>query len=221
MGIVHAQAQVCGTRPLLWNHFGPESIPLEVKQKTGKAGNNPAEWKASVLATENGQLFLEPAAIFGCLRGGAKFTSRKRGTLQPIVVATLQVCDNRILIDRWVPAKLERLTPTEDMPVYLDVRTVRNPATGGRNVRYRVAAAPGWQATFRIAWDNTLLSEEEMEAVVRDSGRFVGLGDGRAIGLGRFDVVQFSMGEGQNAEKQTTKRGVVRDSKKNLAAGRA
>ena len=37
--------------------------------------------------------------------------------------------------------------------MYLDVRMVRNPATGGRNVRYRVAAKAGWRTEFAIAWD--------------------------------------------------------------------
>jgi CRISPR/Cas system endoribonuclease Cas6 (RAMP superfamily) len=66
------------------------------------------------------------------------------------------------------------------------VRSVKNPATRARNVRYRVAASKGWTATFTIMWDKTVVAREEMKAAIRDAGMFVGIGDGRSIGFGRF-----------------------------------
>lgn len=34
-----------GVRPLLWHHFGPDTLPLDKKrEKTGVAGNDPEEW---------------------------------------------------------------------------------------------------------------------------------------------------------------------------------
>jgi hypothetical protein len=108
-----------------------------------------------------------------------------------MVVATLQVIDDRILVDRFLP---DPLTTDPEQSVYLDVRSVKNPSTKGRNVRYRVAAAAGWKITFRIEWDKTIVSRNEIEAVIIDSGRLVGLGDGRSIGFGRFDVLAFEIG---------------------------
>lgn len=218
MSEVRAQVTIQGTRPLLWNHFGPEAIPLETRERTGKAGNDPSEWQRSVLKTKQGQLYLEPSAMFACLRGGAKFTPRKRGTLQPLVAATVQVSGDMLLVDRSVPAELKPAQASEEQLVYIDVRTVRNPATGGRNVRYRVATAPGWRLEFRLSWDSTVISPGEMEAVLRDAGKFVGLGDGRSIGFGRFVVECFRKEEKDHAKKQTTKRGMGRRAEKGVNA---
>jgi hypothetical protein len=181
--LLRATITITGVRPLLWNRFGPDTIPASgKKERTGVAGNDPEEWRRSVLMTSERQLYLDPAAIFGCLRDAARYTPRKRGTLQPWLASTLQVESERILVDRYLPDPL----PTDpEQPVYLDIRSVRNPATRARNVRYRVAAAPGWKATFEISWDRTIVGRDELKAVVVDAGRFIGLGDGRSIGLGR------------------------------------
>jgi hypothetical protein len=182
--LLRATITITGVRPLLFNSFGPETIPASgKKERTGVAGNDPEEWRRSVSVTAERQLYLDPTAIFGCLRDAARYTPRKRGTLQPWVASTLQVETERILIDRFLP---EQTTTNPEQPVYLDIRSVRNPATRARNVRYRVAAAPGWSTTFQISWDRTVVGRDEMKAVVLDAGRFVGLGDGRAIGFGRF-----------------------------------
>src|SRR5687768_2060148 len=100
MADVVASVTIQGTRPLLWHHCGPDAIPLQAKAKTGKAGNDPSEWKSTVLATDHGQLYLEPSYIFGLIRDGARFTPRKRGTLQGMVAATVEVLDEQILTNR-------------------------------------------------------------------------------------------------------------------------
>jgi hypothetical protein len=56
-----------------------------------------------------------------------------------------------------------------------------------------VAAAPKWQTKFSLAWDRTIVSRGEMEAVIGDAGQFVGLADGRSIGFGRFTVKGFEV----------------------------
>jgi hypothetical protein len=218
MATVKAHVTIKGTRPLLWNHFSPDAIPLQAREKTGKAGHDPSEWKRSVLKTSDGQLYLEPSSVFGCVRDGAKFTRQKRGTLQPLVAATVQVADERVLVDRFMPAEVEALRESHAAPVYLDVRSVRNPATRARNVRCRVAASKGWTAVFSLVWDNTVVGEAEMECVLHDAGRLVGLGDGRGIGFGRFEVVTFTLEGKGGAKKETAKRGVGDHAKKGVAA---
>src|SRR5215468_6756520 len=101
--MLSATITICGVRPLLWHRFGADAIPLTKQEKTGVAGNDPEEWRRSVLVTSENQLYLDPTAVFGCLRDAARFTPRKRGTLQPLLSATLQVCDERVLIDRYLP----------------------------------------------------------------------------------------------------------------------
>lgn len=191
--ILTAHVEIEGVRPLLWRWFGPDALPLEKRERTGVPGNDPEEWRKCYLATSEGQLYLEASYVFACLRDAARHTSRKRGTLQPYITATLQVMESRALIDRHMP---EVLTQDPEAPVYLDVRSVRNPTTRGRNVRYRVAASAGWRAAFRILWDRTVVSTGEMQAVLRDAGRLSGIGDGRSIGFGRFEVLRFDVVDG-------------------------
>jgi hypothetical protein len=188
--ILTANVQIKGLRAMLWHAFGPDAIPLEKREKTGVAGNDPVEWTRTVLMTKERQLYLLPTYIFGCLRDGAKHTKKGKGSIQAVVTATLQVMDDRILVDRFVP---DPPTPDSDQPVYLHISSVRNPATKARNVRYRVAANAGWSLAFNIMWDKTIVSRNEIEAVIHDAGALCGLGDGRSIGFGRFIVDSFTV----------------------------
>ena len=191
--ILTANITITGTRPLFWHVFGPDAIPLEKQERTGVAGNDPEEWKKTVSFTKDRQLYVEPSYVFGTIRDGAKYTKSGRGSIQSVVAATLQVVDDRVLIDRFLPEGEPPRDP--EQPVYLDVRSVRNPATKGRNVRYRVAASKGWQTTFSIIWDKTLVNRSQMEACLLDAGRLCGIGDGRSIGFGRFEITSFEVAD--------------------------
>lgn len=197
--LLRAHVRIVGVKPLLWHRFGPDAIPLEKQEKTGVAGNDPHEWKRTVLYTKDWQLYIPASYIFGALREAARFTKRGRGTLQPLIVACLDVSPEVILIDRWLPDGLNGLPMDPTEPVYLDVRSVVNPATRARNVRYRVGASPGWHAEFTLQWDKTIVSRAEMQAVLIDAGRLVGIGSGHVtrsgggIGMGRFEVERFEV----------------------------
>ena len=199
--IVKARVVIKGVRPILLHHFGPDALPLEKQERTGVAGNDPEEWRKTALVTKDGQLYLEPTYVFATIRDGAKYTKKGKGSIQTAVSATLQVLDGAVLIDRFFPGfpnghafdiKTAEPPPQDsDAPVYLDVRSVRNPSTKARNVRYRVAASPGWSASFSVLWDKTIVSRAEMHAVLNDAGVLVGIADGRSIGFGRFTVESF------------------------------
>jgi len=180
-----------GTRPLLLNRFGPDAIPLNKTERTGVTGNDPEEWKRRVCWNEERQLYLEAPAVFACMRDAGRYTKRARVTLQSTIVATLQIQQAIVLIDRFLP---DGPVPTDPAaPVYMDVRGVRMKTSGNWNVRYRVAASQGWRASFGVSWDKTLLSRGELHAVSIDAGRYVGIGDGRKVGFGRFEVVKFEV----------------------------
>lgn len=201
MGLLKAKISIKGKRPLLFHRFSIDSIPLEKQERTGKAGNDPGEWKRTVLKTKDNQLYVDASYIFGCLRDGGKHIGSGRGTLQPKIAATLIVVDDTILIDRFVPIE-DELTEDKTQPVYLDIRSVKNPATKGRNIRYRIAASPGWQASFQIEWEGSLVSKEQMRSAMENAGDFVGLGDGRSIGFGRFTVEKFEIEEIEKPKKK-------------------
>ena len=193
--IVRARVTIFGMRPLLQHAFGPEALPLEKGEKTGVAGNDPEEWRRTSMTTAEGQLFVRGTYVFGMLRDAAKHTKKGKGSIQPLVSSTLQVIDEKVLLDRWLPKDSDGklLDPSKDSSesVYVDVAGVRNPSTRARNVRYRLAASAGWEATFELQWDKTVVPRDQMKAVVTDAGTLVGLGDGRSVGYGRFGVRAF------------------------------
>ncbi len=192
--ILTAEVAICGTRPLLWHVFGPEALPLEKQERTGVAGNDPEEWRETFTATKDGQLYLPATYVFACVREGSKNIKSGRGSIMFKVAATLQVTDDIVLVDRWMPTGgTDPAQNDREAPVYLDVCGVRNPATKARNVRYRVAASKGWKAAFHLLWDKTVVSRAEMESAVIDAGRLAGLGDGRSVGNGRFAIESFQV----------------------------
>jgi hypothetical protein len=209
--ILRAEVDIVGTRLILWHYFGPDAISLDKREeKTGVAGNDPEEWRGSVLVTRDGQLYMLPTYVFSALRNGAKYTKRGRASLFVPLSATLQVISDLILIDRYMPGfpnghafDVKAIEPppmfpifaATDEPVYLSFGSVVNPKTRMRNVRYRIAASSGWRTTFKILWDKTIISRGEMQAIAIDTGKLVGLADGRSIGLGRFDIERFEVVE--------------------------
>lgn len=196
--MVKARIEISGTRPLLQHKFGPEALPLEKGERTGVAGNDPEEWRRTCMVTKDGQLYVAGTYVFGMLRDAAKHTRKGKGSIQAMVAATLQVEDDRVMIDRFMPdwsgSILDTPAPAADPaePVYIDVAGVRNPSTKARNVRYRLATSAGWKAAFTVMWDKTIVSRDQMRAVLNDAGTLVGLADGRSVGYGRFTVVNFA-----------------------------
>lgn len=205
MVLLKATVNIVGKRPILFNRFSVDSIPLSKKEKTGVAGNDPEEWRRTVLKTEDNQLYLEASYIFGCIRDGAKHVKSGKGSIQSSITSTLSVLDEVILLDRFLPAE-EEFTDDKTADVYLDIRSVKNPSTKGRNIRYRVAAAPGWRAKFQIEWENTIVSRDQMRDAIHNAGAFAGLGDGRNIGLGRFEVENFIINDEEKSLKITKKK---------------
>ncbi len=201
--LLKASVKIRGTRPLLFHCFSEDSIPLEKKEKSGVAGNNPDEWRTTYTITEDGQFYLKPNYVFATLRNGAKHTPKGKGNIQSKVAATLQVVDEIILLNRFLkdPESIDR---DQSKPVYLDVSPVRLSATKGRHIRYRVALSKDWEAEFNIIWNKTVVSRREMERVCIDAGELEGLADGRQLGYGRFEVLEFNVWEYKgNANNET------------------
>lgn len=203
--ILTAEVTIEGTRPLFFHRFGPDALPLEKQERTGVAGHDPEEWRKTCMVTSRGQLYVDPTYAFATIREGGRYISRKRGTILKEIAATLQITDDRILVDRFWPGfpngkdfdvrMAEPPSDNPELPVYLDIRGVRNPSTKARNVRYRIAASTGWQMTFHLLWDKTVVSRGEMESALINAGKLVGIGNGRAIGMGRFQVTSFEVVE--------------------------
>lgn len=187
------------TRDYLYHNPSDDVLgtPGEVKRKKagGTAGNDPDEWKKTYCATPEGQLYIKPEQVFACIREGGKRVKNGRSNISKDIAATLLVEEPRILFSEHVNG-VDIPTNDYEAPVFIDKRTVKNPATKGLNMRYRLAVAAGAELEFHLTYDNTLLNEQLLEAATRDAFKFAGIGDGRGIGKGRAEVLEFALCEG-------------------------
>lgn len=203
--IVQMQIHIRGVRALLQHKFGPDALPLIPQERTGVAGNDPEEWRRTCMVNRQGQLYVTGPYLFAAIREGGRYLKKGRGTLMATIAATLLVLDDPILITNryWpgyegggsVPFDVTTVDPPPDdpdMPVYLDIRGVKNPSSRGRNIRYRVACAVGWEMQFTIEFDKTIIAREQMESAIWHTGKLVGVGNGRNIGFGRFELLSFT-----------------------------
>lgn len=190
--LTKATVTIKGTRAILFHAFREEQLQAKKKQ-AGTTGNNPDEWKDTVYMDKDRQLYVTAENLFALLKMGARHTKVGRGTIKDKVGATLQIPPGLYYIkNRFVPDD-EEIDRDDTKPVFLHVCSVKNPATKGRNMRYRVGASPGWEIVFTMFWDESVVSKELMKGVVEDAGVLEGLLDGRSIGYGRFELVSFDI----------------------------
>jgi hypothetical protein len=188
MALERVKARVKLTREYLYHNPADTVLDGGRKVKTGTAGNDPEEWKGTYCATKEGFLYIKPEQLFGCMREAGKFTKKGRATVKNDIAATLQIEEPRVLINKKIGTDPIPVNDP-DAPLYVDKRPVKNPATKGLNMRYRLAVPPGTEFVFHMTYDNTILNANIVSSVLHDAGTLVGIGDGRSIGKGRFEVV--------------------------------
>lgn len=188
---IHYKIEIEGVKTILFNTFPIDTLSAS-KPKSGTTGNDEESWKRTVLMTPDRNLFIHNTYLVGSITGGGKHIKVGKGNLSKKVGATLETVQDKILlIDRFVPPDDELLKKSDEL-VFLDVRSVVNPMTKGRNLRYRIAAKEGWKVQAVISWDDRAVSKEDMKSCVEHAGLFEGIGDGRKIGFGRFKLLSFS-----------------------------
>ena len=75
-------------------------------------------------------------------------------------------------MDRYLPETPLFYSEEADELVYVFMSITGGMSKkGSKNVRYRVAAASGWQCQFLLHWDKTIVSRNELEAVAIDAGK--------------------------------------------------
>lgn len=193
-----AFVKIKGIKPFLFHAFRESALDRS-KTKKGATGNNPEEWKDTVIMDEERRLYIPPSYIFAAIREGGRYSKAGRGNIVKQVIASLEVSPAKIYFKGLILPpdnelnKVEAdIIPVTNLDVYIDVRSVVNPMTKGRNMRYRVGLSPGWECEFFVTWDDSILSSAQMEKVTRDGGLMSGTGCGRAIGFGRFEVTEFT-----------------------------
>lgn len=183
--------KITGKTALLFNKFDIEIVSNKSSRvKTGSAGNDPEEWRTKVIC-EGKRLYIPNNYVFSCLGEGGTYVKEGRGTLKKKLMSCLLVNQEKFFLNYELPKEINEIQ-TSELPrdsshnVYLDIRSVTNPMTKGRNIRYRIALAPGWVTTIQAEWDDTVISRDSIKQVIEAAGKFVGLSDGRTRGFGRF-----------------------------------
>jgi hypothetical protein len=191
---VCAKIKITGTKPLLINTFPLETLD-EGKSKSGTAGKDETLWKKTVLITPDRELYVFSSYLVGAIVKGAKNIKVGKGSLANKVGSTLECSPDILILNGLKLPPDNEITKNTNDEVYIDVRSVVNPMTKGRNIRYRIACKAGWGLTANILWDDAQVSVEQMKQAVYNGGQYEGLGDGRKIGFGRFKVNSFQVSE--------------------------
>ncbi len=192
--MLQAHVKIKGVKPILFNRFNIEKITDTSRIKSGTKGSDTEEWRQSFF-DQDGKLYMPDSYIQACLKNGSVYTKVGRGTLKKTWISAVNIMDEKIFLNRSMPKDWEEISTKDfpmdtSVPVFLDIRMVVNPNTKGRNIRYRIGCSTGWECSFNLLIDNTLLSKDQASKVIEDAGRLEGLADGRTLGYGRYEILE-------------------------------
>jgi len=138
-------------------------------------------------------VYLPAISIEGCLKNAAKqFKVTGRAT------ATKYIESGLFCVDEYLPflVKGKPIISLDDSRIQIDKRTVKNPSTKGRNVRYR-AKFDEWESCFKvIITADDFINESLLKDIITYGGSYIGVGDYRPK-FGRFALI--SLKEVKNA----------------------
>jgi hypothetical protein len=189
---IKARINITGTKPILFHTFPIDTLSTG-KSRSGSAGKDEEEWKNTVLMTGERQLYVMGCYLVGAIKSAGKLIKVGKGNMMKKIESCLECLESVVLLEGLFVPPENQLTKSALDPVYIDVRSVVNPSTKGRNLRYRVAAKEGWKLSTAIEWDDSIVSKENMKECVVNAGLYEGIGDGRRIGFGKFMVGSFEI----------------------------
>ena len=180
--------KVCieGISPLLMH--GSQNVGMDGDTGKKKGGNallgDKNEWKKTIYFDENIGVYVPAINIEASLIEGAKQYKIGRGSATKYVKSGVFITDNELQL------KVDGNTIKSLDEVEVDQRTVKNPSTKGRNMRYR-AIFKMWSTEFTImVSSDDYISEDLLKNIIDYSGMYVGVCDFRPR-FGRFKVTKF------------------------------
>ena len=168
-------------------HHGSQAVGMEKTSKKRKGGDallgNPDEWNKTIYFDEKVGVYL-PASVFeACLINAGKQFKIGR------IAATGYVKSGVFCMDEHLPFLVDG-TPVmtlDDKRINIDKRTVKNPSTKGRNMRYR-AKFDKWSSEFKLmVTSDDYINSDLLEEIINYAGMYVGVGDYRPR-FGRFTL---------------------------------
>jgi len=170
-------------------HHGSQAVGMDKPQTKKKGGQalmgDAEEWKKTIYYNPEVGVYL-PAMVFeGCLKNAAKqFKITGRAT------ATKYVESGFFCIDEYLSFLVDGkpIKTLDDERIHIDKRSVKNPSTRGRNMRYR-AKFDNWESKFKaIVTADDYIKHDLLEGIIEYAGNYIGVGDYRPR-FGRFKLV--------------------------------
>jgi hypothetical protein len=165
-------------------HHGSQSVGMEkavMKKKGGDAlTGDPEEWKKTIYYDESVGVYLPaPNVEAALIKSASQFKVTGRKTAMDFFKSGVFVMDD--MLPFLVNGKIIK----DLADVEIDKRSVKNPSTKGRNMRYR-ALFRQWSSKFRIMISSDdFITMDLLKQVTEYAGMYVGLGDYRPR-FGRF-----------------------------------
>jgi len=167
MAVELVQVGIEGISPLLMHSYPME--PIEGLDKMSKED----QAKHAEYRNPDGKLYIPGVAMQRALVAGAAYSKGKgRASLAKVAAACMMVSPEYLI-----------LKPQE---YNIDSRRVVIRATGGSVIRHRPRFEKGWEVSFDLEYDNTMIKEEQARRVVDDTGKLVGILDFRPACKGPF-----------------------------------
>src|SRR5512135_1666024 len=95
---IYAKITIKGVKPLILHSFPIETLSSP-KAKGGTTGRDESEWKATVLMTDDRNLYILGSYIVGSIKNGGKQIKVGKGSLMKKVESCLECSDDKILLD--------------------------------------------------------------------------------------------------------------------------
>lgn len=166
MAVNQVSVTIKDKTPLLMHRFPLEPILALDKKEPGE------QCEIAAYRMEDGELYLPGVALQRAFIGGAKYSKGKgRASLAGIAAACIMV------------EEIEIGLGTKEYAI--DARRVVIAATKGAVVRYR-PRLDRWQAKFTLTYEDNLVTEVQVRAIVDNTGDLVGLLDFRPERKGPF-----------------------------------
>ena len=174
--------------PILMHSSAAIGLKDNSKKKGGEAiQGNPDEWKESIYFDKDLGVYI-PACCFEAsfIEASKQFKISGKATATKFFKSGLFVNTDNIPI--YVNGHIIKTLEEVEKMGSVDKRTVKNPATKMRNMRYR-ACFMNWECKFKIILQSDdYISDKILKDVIEYAGNFVGVCDYRPR-FGRFDLI--------------------------------
>lgn len=163
------------------------------KGPVGKSGDykNPEEWRSKVYFDEElGSVYFPAHWIKRSAQEAAK--KAKLGRDLAMGVAVNPDGDFSVVVVPDEKGKLKSITSVDQFGAngWIHVANGRRPPrTGNYRTIYRPCIPKGWEAEFDVVVFNPIFTKQKLLDIFQLAGMFCGLGGGRDLGFGRFEVV--------------------------------